>query len=68
MTEETPQTETPEDIVAEQITAALNEAGLVLEVRSEELRTSLAAGQVKSEDWYHEVDLATAPKEGNDEQ
>jgi len=60
--------ETPEYIVAEQITAALKEAGLVLEDRCEELRTSLAAGQLKGEDWSFEIDLATAPKEETDEQ
>ena len=68
MSEETHQTETPEDIVAEQITAALKEAGLVVEDRSEEFRTLLAAGQVKGEDWSFEIDLATAPKEEIDEQ
>jgi len=68
MSEETSITESPEEIVSKQITTALEVAGLLLAERSERLQASLATGQVKSEDWYHEVDVATAPEEGNDEQ
>jgi hypothetical protein len=68
MSEEAPQIQTPEDIVAAEITTALEESGLLKVERSEEVRSALASGQLTSEDWYHEIDLATAPKEGEDEQ
>jgi hypothetical protein len=66
--EANPHTQTPEEIVAEQITTLLERVGLLQADRSEEFQSSLAAGELKSEDWYHEIDLATAPKETADEQ
>lgn len=59
---------TPDQIVAEQITEALISAGLLLTDRASEFRSSLAAGQLKGEDWSLEIDLATAPKEEIHEQ
>lgn len=62
MTQETPQPQSPEEVVAAQITSALEEAGLIEAGRAAKFCSSLAAGQLTSEDWHLEIDLATAPK------
>ena len=68
MSEDTSQQKTPEQIVAEQITDLLKTSGLLLTERASEFRSSLSAGHLKSEDWALEIDLATAPKDTEDEQ
>lgn len=68
MSDENTQQQKPEQIVAKQITDLLENAGLLLADRASNFKSALAAGQLKSEDWALEIDLATAPKEGNDEQ
>jgi len=68
MSDENPQQQNPEQIVAEQITDLLESAGLLLTDRATVFKSALATGQLKSEDWSLEIDLATAPKEDEDEQ
>lgn len=52
----------PNDRLADEIAAALVEAGLITITHEASLRERLKAGGVKQEDWNLWVDVATSPE------
>ena len=52
---------TPNDLLAEEITAALISAGLVPDSRKDDLLRKLKVDGVKQEDWGLWIDVATVP-------
>jgi hypothetical protein len=54
--------QTPNDIMASQITEALVAAGLIKDTHKGPLLAKLKAGGVKQEDWNLWIDIATAPQ------
>ncbi len=65
------QIQTPNDVLALQITESLVAAGLIGIMHKEQLFAKLKKGGVKQEDWNLWIDMATAPQampsEGSDE-
>ena len=53
----------PNDILAEQVTSALLEAGLILDNCKADLESKLKGGGVTQDDWNLWIDAATAPKD-----
>lgn len=51
----------PEETVSASIVAKLEEAGLLRSEKLSEFKTAISEGNLKPEDWYHEIDLASAP-------
>ena len=56
-----PQPANPNDLLAEDITQALVDAGCIKDNHRVELLTKLKGGGVSQDDWNLWVDLATAP-------
>ena len=54
--------QSPNDLLASQITEALVAAGLIKDKHREPLLTKLKTGGVKQDDWNLWVDIATAPQ------
>lgn len=63
--------QSPNDVLASQVTDALVAAGLITAAHKGSLLSKLKTGGVKQEDWNLWVDMATAPQaasgEANDE-
>ena len=55
----------PNEVLADEIVAALSLARLIPENRIAELSSKLKIGGVKQEDWGLWVDIASAPHEGD---
>lgn len=54
--------QSPNDLLASQITEALVAAGLIKDTHKGSLIVKLKANGVKQEDWNLWIDMATAPK------
>jgi hypothetical protein len=54
--------QSPNDLLASQITEALVAAGLIKDIHKGPLLAKLKANGVKQEDWYLWIDMATAPQ------
>ncbi len=52
----------PNNILAEQITSELSDAGLIPDNRKADLESKLKAGGVSQDDWNLWIDIATAPE------
>lgn len=55
-------TQSPNDMLASQITEALVAAGLIKDTHKGSLLAKLKAGGVRQEDWNLWIDMATAPQ------
>lgn len=55
-------TQTPNDVLAFEITEALVAAGLIKDTHKASLLAKLKAGGVRQEDWNLWIDIATAPQ------
>ncbi len=61
MPDTTIRVQSPNDILASQVTDALEAAGLITDTHKDLLLNKLKTGGVKQEDWNLWVDIATTP-------
>lgn len=67
MPDTTTLSQSPNDILASDITDALVAAGLINDTHKSLLLSKLKAGGVKQEDWNLWIDIATAPPASSEE-